>query len=125
MSNPKTRPIVLIVDDEHAIRDMLTNVLKLEGWSLELASNGQEAIDTLEKTPATQRIMLLDLFMPVVDGWGVVRWLVEHADVKAHTKVILMSANERLRQASDLEHDGELEKPFGVDALLAMLDKFA
>ncbi len=125
MSSAGTRPTILIVDDELSLRDMLTSVLQLEGYSVELATNGQEAIDILQRSPATRRIVLLDLVMPILDGWGVVRWLVEHPEVKANVKVILMSANERLRQASDLEHDAELEKPFGVDNLLLVLGRFS
>ena len=100
---------------------MLEQVLKLEGYPYEIAKNGQEAITLFQQSPDKRRSILLDLFMPVIDGWGVVRWLVEHPEVKAHTKVILMSANEQLKKASDLEHDAELSKPFGVDHMLAIL----
>jgi CheY-like chemotaxis protein len=118
MSSAGTRPTILVVDDEAQLRDMLSSVLKLEGYQLEMATNGQEAIDILQRSPQVQRVMLLDLLMPGVDGAGVVRWLVEHPDVRARTKIILMSANHNLRAAMDLVHDGELPKPFGVDTML-------
>ncbi len=118
MSNAGTRPTILIVDDEATLRDMISSVLKLEGLPLEFAANGQEAIDILQSSPQVQRIILLDLVMPVVDGTGVVRWLIEHPDVKAHTKIILMSATHNLRAAADIIHDDELPKPFGVDLML-------
>ena len=124
MSNA-TRPLVLFVDDEPQLQDMLGSLFSAEGIPHEMAKNGQEAIDILAQSPTTRRIMLLDLLMPVVDGAGVVRWLVEHPDIRANTKIILMSANHNLRAAMDLVHDGELAKPFGVDAMLALLDKFA
>ncbi len=125
MSNAGKSRVILCVDDDPAILRMLTEVLTDGGYTFELAKHGQEAIDTLQASPAVPRIMLLDLQMPIVDGWGVVRWLVEHPDIKAVTKIVLMSANERLRTASDLEHDSELEKPFGIDTLLALLDRLA
>jgi CheY-like chemotaxis protein len=125
MGSAATSRVILCVDDEPAILAMLQAVLTDGGYTFELAKNGQEAIDTLQASPMVPRIMLLDLQMPIVDGWGVVRWLVEHPDIKAVTKIVLMSANERLRTASDLEHDGELAKPFGVDTLLALFDRLA
>lgn len=118
MRDAGTRPTILIVDDEASLRDMLSSVLRLEGYSLETAANGQEAIDILQRAPQVQRVMLLDLLMPIMEGSGVVRWLVEHPDARAHTKIILMSANHNLRAAMDLVHDGELAKPFGVDTML-------
>jgi CheY-like chemotaxis protein len=125
MSNAGKRPLILFVDDDPPIQDMLSSVLLMEGFPYEMARNGQEAIDILAKSPGTRRIMLLDLLMPVVDGAGVVRWLFEHPDIRANTKIILMSANNTLKAAFDLDHDGELEKPFGVDKLLDALDRFA
>lgn len=111
MSNPGKRPAVLFVDDEPALRDMLSSVFSMEGFPFEMARDGQEAIDILGTSPIKQRILLLDLLMPVIDGAGVVRWLVEHPDIRAQTKIILMSANHNLRAAMDLVHDGELAKP--------------
>jgi two-component system, chemotaxis family, chemotaxis protein CheY len=117
------KPVVLIVDDDPKILDMLTQVLTLEGYPIERAINGHEAIKHLEEA-SDRRILLLDLVMPLMDGWGVVRWMIEHPNVKARTKIILMSANERLKQASDIEHDAELPKPFDLDKLLAILQSF-
>jgi CheY-like chemotaxis protein len=125
MSNAGKRPLILFVDDDQPIQSMLSSVLSMEGFPFEMARNGQEAIDILAKSPGTRRIMLLDLLMPVMNGAGVVRWLFEHPDIRANTKVILMSANNNLKAAFDLDHDGELEKPFGVDKLLETLDRFA
>ncbi|MBA3826530.1 MAG: response regulator [Ktedonobacterales bacterium] len=125
MSKPGKHPLILFVDDEPQLRDMLSSVLSMEGLAYETARDGQEAIDILAQAPAQARIMLLDLTMPVLDGAGVVRWLVEHPDIRAQTKIILMSANHNLRAAMDLTHDGELAKPFGVDQLLALIEQFA
>ena len=121
MSNAGKRPTILIVEDEFNLRDMLKEVLSIEGFPLEIAVNGQEAIAILEAAPHVQRIMLLDLSMPIMDGAGVTRWLAEHPEIRQRTKVVLMSANHRLRTAFDLDHDAELAKPFGVDNLLALL----
>lgn len=113
-----TKPTVIIVEDDPAIRDFMHEVLKPMDCSVALATNGEEAVQILERSPEQRWIMLLDLTMPIRDGWWVVRWLVEHPAMRARTHIILMSAAERLRMASDLEHDGELVKPFDIDTLL-------
>jgi CheY-like chemotaxis protein len=119
-----SKPTILVVEDEQPLRQMLHEVLSLEGYLVELAINGQEAIDILKKDDTIRRIMLLDLVMPIVDGWGVVRWIVEHPEVKANTRIVLMSANERLKLASDLEHDAELAKPFGIDRMIEIITPY-
>jgi CheY-like chemotaxis protein len=125
MSSAGTRPTILVVDDEPALRDMLTSVLKLEGYSVEVAPDGQDAINIMQNAPTTRRVILLDLLMQNVNGAGVVRWLVEHPDIRANSRIILMSANNNLKAAFDLTHDGELSKPFGVDAMLETIGKFS
>ncbi|MGH2516763.1 MAG: response regulator transcription factor, partial [Ktedonobacterales bacterium] len=63
-----TTPTVLIVDDDPAIRKMLVEMLSLEGYATETATNGREALDQL--AASGPRVVLLDLLMPEVDGRG-------------------------------------------------------
>lgn len=60
-------PPVLIVDDDVAIRKMLVEALSLEGFHTETARNGREALEVLQQ--GKRWIILLDLMMPVMDGW--------------------------------------------------------
>ncbi len=117
-------PIILVADDEPTIRNLFQEVFSLEGFAVETAANGAEVIQLLGGSAGANRILLLDLQMPILDGWGVVRWLVEHPDVKLRTKIILMSAAEKLKQASALEHDAEMAKPIGIDAMLEIIQPF-
>lgn len=112
-------PTILIVDDDPAIRLMLTEVLSLEGYSTETATNGREALDKL--AISGPRVVLLDLLMPEVDGWGVMGALNANPAERARHKVILVSALPILESAKDLQADGMLAKPFNVDKLLAVL----
>ncbi|HEV8191704.1 MAG TPA: response regulator, partial [Ktedonobacterales bacterium] len=57
-------PTVLIVDDDPAIRKMLVEVLQLEGYPIETAGDGREALDLLAR--GGSRVILLDLLMPVL-----------------------------------------------------------
>lgn len=117
-------PTVMIVDDDPAIRKMLVEVLSLEGYPTETATNGQEALDLLSKASGP-RIVLLDLLMPVLDGRGVVERLESEPARRGAHKVILVSAFSRLEEARDLAVDGSLPKPFTVVQLMSVLEPLA
>lgn len=112
-------PTILIVDDDPHIRNMLVEVLSLEGYPTETAVNGREALEKLPR--GGPRIVLLDLLMPEVDGRGVLSALQEVPDERQRHKIILVSAWANLEQAQDLEPDGKLSKPFTVNQLLDVL----
>jgi CheY-like chemotaxis protein len=115
----RQKPTVLIVDDEPDIRKMLVEVLSLEGYPTETATNGREALDILAK--GGPRVVLLDLLMPVVNGRGVMQQLQANPAERARHQIILVSATHNLESARDLRVDGELSKPFTVDQLLNKL----
>lgn len=111
-------PTILIVDDDPAIRKMLVEMLSLEGYPTETATNGREALDILNK--GGSRIVLLDLLMPVVDGRGVMDGL-RATNTRSMHKIILISALTYLEQNRDLEPDSTLTKPFNLSQLLNVL----
>lgn len=115
-------PRVLIVDDDAAIRKMLVDILSLEGFSPETARDGREALALLEA--GKYQVVLLDLMMPVMDGWELCRILSERPALREQFSVVLMSAGEKLEQAQDLGADGYLAKPFDVNQLLELLEPF-
>src|SRR5579864_4892659 len=116
-------PTILIVDDDPQIRKMLVEVLTLEGYPTETATNGQEALNML--SPSAPRIVLLDLLMPVLDGRGVMQQLDSDPTARSAHKVILVSAFGNLEAARDLSVDGTLPKPFTVVQLLSVMEPLA
>jgi CheY-like chemotaxis protein len=116
-------PTVLIVDDDAAIRKMLVEALSLEGFHTETARDGREALGVLKQ--GKRWIILLDLMMPVMDGWQVCGYLSEHPELRQQCSIILMSAGEKLEQARDLTVEGYLAKPFDIEQLLECLAPFA
>lgn len=113
-------PTVLIVDDDPAIRRMLVEVLQLEGYPIETAGDGREALDLLARGGA--RVILLDLLMPVLSGREMMEELRADPEERARHKVILVSAIHNLEASRDLEPDGVLPKPFTVTQLLNVLE---
>ena len=65
-------PSILVVDDDCDVRDSLTELLKAEGYDAVCVRNGEEALSYLRRNPAPVAI-LLDLFMPVMNGWEFVK----------------------------------------------------
>ena len=116
-----TRPAkVLIVDDEPDILLLLRIDLEAEGYNTLLAADGETAIKRiLEERPD---VVLLDVMMPVVDGWGVLRRL---RDNGAWTRVIVLSAktndNDVVR-ALELGACEYVTKPFDPAALLLTVE---
>ncbi len=112
---------VLIVDDDPSIRTMVVEMLSLEGYSVEKAANGQEALDRLAHAPFP-RVVLLDLLMPVLDGRGFMDALRAEPEKRAQLKIILVSAWSNLEAARDLDPDGVLPKPFTLTQLTSVLE---
>jgi CheY-like chemotaxis protein len=111
---------VLVVDDDASIRGFLAEALSDEGYHVETAGNGQEALTILGGWRPD--VILLDLMMPVMDGWefrSAQRQLPGLADVP----VIVLSATRDLpSKAEQLQPAWLFSKPFDLDELLATIE---
>lgn len=109
---------ILIVDDDSVIRELLTTVLEEESdHEVIVASNGQEALDRLQKE--TVDAVVCDVNMPVMDGYEFVR-TIRSDEALSELPVLMISAAvqpDSLDPALDI--DLMLEKPFEINALLA------
>lgn len=108
---------VLIVEDDFDVRDTLGMTLEAEGYRVEGAANGQEAIERLQRADPPC-LILLDLMMPVMDGWEF-RAAQLRDPTLARIPVVVISADGSVaRKASALGVAGYLRKPLDFDALL-------
>ena len=112
---------VLIVEDDPDTREMLGKFLELEGFHVETAANGQLALDKLEGGTAVS-LILLDLMMPVMDGWQFRRRQLDD-DRFAKIPTIVVSAAGRDRMAQ-VTADAYLAKPIDMDELLTRVAEF-
>lgn len=80
---------VLVVDDEPEIRDLCKVNLEFAGHEVAVAGNGREAIDSITADPPD--FVFLDLMMPGVDGWAVLR-AIREGERTAHIPVVLLTA---------------------------------
>lgn len=114
MANKK----ILIVEDVPDIREIVSEIFLLEGYDVDHANNGREALEKL-KAEALPCLILLDLTMPVMDG-AQFREEQLKDDRIAHIPVYVMSARHDLGgRAQALKVSGFFIKPFSVDDVLA------
>jgi len=109
---------ILVVDDERAVRESLRRALELEGYEIELAADGREALYRLEGD-AQPDAMILDVLMPGVDGLEVCRRI---RDSGSRLPVLMLTARVEVEsrvEGLDAGADDYVTKPFALDELLA------
>jgi len=112
---------VLIVEDDADLREMMAQLLTLEGFKAATVSNGREALQYLEGGEAPD-VILLDLMMPVMDGWEFRRH--QRADPEfSRVPVIVLSALDQGR-ATGLDPAAFLKKPLDFDRLLQLVREY-
>ena len=111
---PKEEKRILIVDDDNAIRTLLFTLLRRRGMPVDTAKHGAEAIERLGK--CRYALMLLDLMMPVKNGWQVLEH-VTAMDARMRPAVILLTAGTEPREFNPDIVAGTVRKPFDVELL--------
>ena len=116
---------MLVVDDEPQVAWMLKFTLEAEGYQTYSARDGRSALEELRLHHP--QLMLLDIMMPVMDGWSVLEEM-QGLPVQERPRVIVVSARAGLRdraKAAELGADAFVSKPFNVDDLLGVLHALA
>jgi two-component system response regulator MprA len=112
---------VLVVDDERSVRDALRRALELEGYAVELAEDGYEALERLGSDARPPDALVLDVLMPGLDGLEVCRRL-RRAGNRLPVLMLTARAEVADRVAGlDVGADDYLVKPFALEELLARL----
>jgi len=114
---------ILIAEDNEINRELLRELLEIRGYSVVDASDGQEALNVIEQTHPD--LLLLDIGMPVLDGFAVIRKirqnsLLANLPVVAVTAYAMQGDRERIMNSG---FDGYLSKPIDASALAAELDR--
>jgi len=116
-----TATSVLVVDDEPQVVWMLRFSLDAEGYQTLSARDGRAALEEIREHRPD--VVLLDIMMPVMDGWSVLEEL-RSVPLEERPRVIVLSARASLRdraKAAELGADAFVPKPFNVDDLLRIL----
>jgi two-component system, chemotaxis family, chemotaxis protein CheY len=114
---------ILVVDDDPGVLEVLELALEAEGYSVVVARNGREALD--QAALSRPHLMLVDLMMPIMDGWQFVRE-VRKVDQLDATPVIVLSAARNIDEmVRDLGVEAVVSKPFNLEDLLELVASHA
>ncbi|MBM4435764.1 MAG: response regulator transcription factor [Actinobacteria bacterium] len=115
---PATRPRILVVDDDPEILDLLRRGLAIEGFEVQAVASGEKAVAAVASRPPDA--VVLDVMMPGMDGFGVLRALRGGSSVP----ILFLTARDRVRdriEGLDAGADDYLAKPFAFGELVARL----
>lgn len=112
---------VLVVDDEEALRYLLSTELVAEGYEVETAGDGDEAIEAIKRKDYD--VVLLDIKMPRVDGFEVLRFIKQN---KPEIKVIMLTAYADVKNAIEALKLGAsdfVSKPYDLEDILSSINR--
>ena len=110
---------VMVVEDDDAISDLVAAALEDQGYRVLTARDGRDALQTVQNEPPDA--IVLDLGLPDVAGWQVVRWCRAHPATTT-VPIIVVSAERDAAQDADIQPLVFVEKPFDLDVLLVLVE---
>jgi CheY-like chemotaxis protein len=111
-------PRILIVEDDDSAREALSDCLEMEGFRVASARNGKEALDYLHSSPLP-KIILLDLYMPVMTGWEFREAQKKDAAIAGIPVVVVTAFGSGITKQIDA--DIIMHKPLDLDRLLSII----
>jgi DNA-binding response OmpR family regulator len=111
----KPMPRVLVIDDDPSIRQVVDYALTDEGYEVDLVSNGEAALAAIARHHPD--VILLDMKMPVMDGWEFARRYRERYNHQAPI-IAVTAAQDAAQRGADVGAEDYLAKPFDLDALV-------
>ena len=113
---------VLVVDDDPAIRGLVGDALRSEGYAVDLAAHGREALDAMRaRRPAT---IVLDLMMPVMDGFSFMEACHLEQLCDGVPIVVITAVQEALQRINEVPVHACIAKPFDLDELVRTVGQF-
>ena len=117
--------VILIVEDDEAILSSLATVLEMEGLKVMTSKNGFQALELLNTSSVLPDLILLDLFMPVMDGWELMKQIaVSNESPLSQIPVIAMSAGRECMWKDRLAGVELLKKPIDLDELISAVFRY-
>ena len=113
---------ILLIEDDDSIREITQELLESEGYGVSSAANGQAALDVLSQMDPLPCLILLDLMMPVMDGWQFMEK--KRLDPRLNAiPVVAFSALEE-RKISAAKTDDVIRKPINPDVMIKVIEKY-
>jgi CheY-like chemotaxis protein len=115
---------ILIVDDDADIRFVISELLRDEGYTVAQAANGREALIYLQGADPLPSLIILDLMMPIMNGWDFLHARQRDRVVQAIPVVLISAFRELAEAAAPLGVQQALAKPIDLDRLLATVQRY-
>jgi len=113
-------PKVLVIDDDDELADVIRQVLRDAGYSVATVRHGAAALELVRHT--SPDLILLDLSMPIMDGWSFVAQY--RRTGKADARIVLLTGNSHAPEIAErLNADGYVSKPFDLADLMAIVQR--
>lgn len=112
---------ILIVDDDPDAGEAMSEVLKLEGFDVSVAADGAKALQALRTGASLPSVILLDLTMPVMNGWQFRREQLNDARLASVPVIVLTATPVAESNVSQLSPVAFLKKPVSIDKLLQLI----
>ncbi|HEX5691945.1 MAG TPA: response regulator [Roseiflexaceae bacterium] len=122
MASPIYHPVLLVVEDTEATRELLYDIFSEEGYDVVLASDGRAALEVLaDVQPA---LVTLDLELPEIGGLQVLEYMRRHPPLR-DIPVLIVSGLEPIPERARQLAQGVVQKPFQIDELIASVERLA
>lgn len=118
-----TNRVVMVVEDDADIRETLTQILEEEGYTVVGAAHGAEALEQLQQG-LRPGLILLDLMMPVMNGWQLREAMLESDELRNLPVVVVTADGGAQRNPEALQVNDVLAKPIDLPTLLGALERF-
>lgn len=113
---------ILVVEDDAIIRDLMHQVLRFEGYEVDLAENGRVALNFLEALNHPRPcVIILDLMMPVMNGWELLEALRSKSEIAQIPVIVVTAFDEKMHQFTGATE--VFRKPVNMEQLLNSIDR--
>lgn len=115
---------VFVVEDSIDLRDLITELFRIEGFAVATAKNGQDALEFLSKSEHLPSVILLDMMMPGMDGFQFRKAQLAIPRLR-DIPVLIMTADANAKEkATQIQAHGFLKKPVEAETLILVAEKF-
>jgi two-component system, chemotaxis family, chemotaxis protein CheY len=118
-----TAKTILVIDDDRDLREVVADVLNMHGYEVWTAEHGAAALERLEGAETLPSLILLDMMMPVMNGWAFAEEKAKSARLAAIPFIAFTAHVDSSEAANVVGAKLCLKKPFGMDELLETIER--